>query len=348
MPASVAGWSPIIRTTWGITAVHAATPVCSMTRLVARLPEWTIERRRSSRSSCSPPNSAQVSGSWSPASSSSNDSPTTTESKSGCTGTERSRSSASAAIATGTFIRLAASTGSSASCSHQDVPSSPPSQTATTSRTNGARDRRRADHPRAVVDHRGLARCDAVRRVEQLDVHVVALDGHHRAVLRPVRAQLDRDPGALEPGRSAPAPARADAGQPVDGQMLARPHGDGAGHRLDVQDEARLAVRGRRAEPQPLALADRERIGPVVPAQLGTVLVEDRALVVGGAVTELVAQPAGVVTVRDEADVMADRLVRDPKATGGRLVADRGLGRAAQREERVAQLLLVEDPQHVG
>ena len=43
MPASVAGWSLIIRRTCAITAVHAATPICSMTRLVARLPEWTIE-----------------------------------------------------------------------------------------------------------------------------------------------------------------------------------------------------------------------------------------------------------------------------------------------------------------
>ena len=44
-----------------------------------------------------------------------------------------------AAIATGTFIRLAASTGSSASCSHHVVPSSAPSQTATTSRTRHPR-----------------------------------------------------------------------------------------------------------------------------------------------------------------------------------------------------------------
>ena len=135
MPASVAGWSLIIRRTCGITSVTAATPVCSMTRLVARLPENTIERRRSSRSvwvaaDLGPRVRVLVAVlvELEPL-------PRHHRSKSGCTATSRSRSSAIAAIATGTFIRLAASTGSSASCSHHVVPSSAPSQTPTTSRT---------------------------------------------------------------------------------------------------------------------------------------------------------------------------------------------------------------------
>src|SRR5262249_48762226 len=158
----------------------------------------------SSRSSCSPPTSAQVTGSWSYPSSSSNVAPGTTESKSGWTGTDRSRSSASAAIATGTFIRLAASTTSSASCSHHVVPSTPPSQTPTTSPTLGARDRRRPDHAGAVVDDDGLPRRDAVRRVEQLHVDGVVHDPHDGPVLVAVRPQLDR---ALDSRRRGPAPA---------------------------------------------------------------------------------------------------------------------------------------------
>ena len=172
MPASVAGWSLIIRRTCGITAVTAATPVCSITRLVARLPENTIERRRSSRSVCAPPDLGPGVGVLVAVLVELEPLTRDHRVEVGVHGHRRSRSSAIAAIATGTFIRLAASTGSSASCSHQVVPSSPPSQTAddVTHRERGARDRRRADHPGAVVHHRGLAGRDAVRRLEQLDV----------------------------------------------------------------------------------------------------------------------------------------------------------------------------------
>ena len=174
------------------------------------------------------------------------------------------------------------------------------------------------------------------------------VDGDHGAVLVAVRAQLHRDVGPLESrGRSA-APARLDPGQPVHREPLARTDGDRARDRLDVEDEPRLAVRRGPTEPEPLALADREPVGAVVLPELLAGLVEDRAALVGGALAELLAQPAGGVAVRDEADVVAVRLVRDQQAALGGLHAHVRLGRAAEREHRVPQLLLVEHAEHVG
>ena len=94
------------------------------------------------------------------------------------------------------------------------------------------------------------------------------VDGDHGAVLGAVRAQLHRDVGPLQPRGRGAAPARLDPGQPVHRQPLARTDGDGAGDRLDVEHEPRLAVRRGPAEPEPLALADREPVGAVVPAEL--------------------------------------------------------------------------------
>ncbi len=113
-------------------------------------------------------------------------------------------------------------------------------------------DGRRADDPAAVVDHGGLAGGDALGRVEELDGDAVAtvLDGHDGAVLGAVGAQLDGDAGTREQGGDGAAPARPDAGDPVDPQALAGTDGDRAGDRLDVQHEARPAVRGRAADPQ--------------------------------------------------------------------------------------------------
>ncbi len=77
-------------------------------------------------------------------------------------------------------------------------------------------DRRRPDDPGAVVDHRGLAGRDALGRVEQLDRRPRRrrTETTARCSLA-VRPQLD---GALEPRRDRAAPARPDAGDPVDGQ----------------------------------------------------------------------------------------------------------------------------------
>src|SRR5690349_7140326 len=114
-----------------------------------------------------------------------------------------------------------------------------------------------------------------------------------------VGAELD---GTLQTAlRRGAGPQRADALQGVDAEALARSDRHGAADGLDVEDEARLAVIGRDAESQAAALADGERVGAVVLAQHLAVLVDDRARTR----PELVAQPAGVVTVGDEADVVA-------------------------------------------
>ena len=81
---------------------------------------------------------------------------------------------------------------------------------------------------------------------------------------------------------------------------------------------------------------------------LAGLLVEDRPAVVGRAVAELLAQPARVVAVGHEADVVAVRLVRDEQPARGGLLAHLGLGGVAEREQRVPQLVLVEDPEDVG
>ena len=85
-PASVAGWSPIIRRTSGITSVTAANPVCSIDQVGGEVAGVDDGAPARSRSFCAPPDLGPRVGVLVAASSSSNDSPTTTESKSGCTG----------------------------------------------------------------------------------------------------------------------------------------------------------------------------------------------------------------------------------------------------------------------
>ena len=62
----------------------------------------------------------------------------------------------------------------------------------------------------------------------------------------------------------------------------------------------------------------------------------------------LSAQPAGVVAVGDEADVVRVGLVGHEQPAPGGLLAHRGLARVAQREQRVRELVLVEHAEHVG
>ena len=72
------------------------------------------------------------------------------------------------------------------------------------------------------------------------------VDRDDGAVLVAVRPQLD---GAVQRlGRGGAAPARPDALDAVDGQLLAGPDGHGAGDRLDVEHVARLAVVGGTAD----------------------------------------------------------------------------------------------------
>ena len=76
--------------------------------------------------------------------------------------------------------------------------------------------------------------------------------------------------------------------------------------------------------------------------------VDDVAAVVGRPVAELLAQPAGVVAVGDEADVVGVGLVGHQQAARPGLAAHGRLVGVAQREEGVPQLLLVEHAEDVG
>ncbi len=161
-----------------------------------------------------------------------------------------------------------------------------------------------------------------------------------------VGAQLH---GALEVRRDGAAPAGPDAADPVDRELLARPDRDGAGDRLDVEHEPRLAVGRGPADLQPLALADGEAVRALVAAQhLAGGVVDDVAAVVGRGGAELLLEPAGVVAVGDEADVVGVRLVGDQQPAAPGLEPDVGLGGVAEREQRVRELLLGEHAEHVG
>src|SRR5699024_7031010 len=142
-----------------------------------------------------------------------------------------------------------------------------------------------------------------------------------------------------------PGPRGADAFQLVDGERLPGAHRHGVALRVDAEHVARLPVSGGLLDAQPLALADRVRRRTVVIAQhlAGLVLDEARAH------RDLVRQPRLRVPVRDEADVVGVRLVRDREAALLRLRADLRLrGGRTDREQAVLQLLRCEDAQHVA
>src|SRR5262249_6647449 len=107
----------------------------------------------------------------------------------------------------------------------------------------------------------------------------------------------------------------------LDRQALARADGHRAGDRLDVEHEAWLSVRGRPSALETAPLSDGEGDRPGVLAELDARLVDDRTRGVGLPLAELLAQPAGVVSVGDEADVVAVRLVGDQQAASRRLLA---------------------------
>ncbi len=95
--------------------------------------------------------------------------------------------------------------------------------------------------------------------------------------------------------------------------------------------------------PSPLALADGETVHPVMGGQHGPPLVDgpSRCAPRSG------PQESAGITGRDEADVMAVRLVRDRQAEAGRLRANLRLGRVPDRESGMAQLAGGQHRQHV-
>ena len=96
---------------------------------------------------------------------------------------------------------------------------------------------------------------------------------------------------------------------------------------------------------EPLALADRERLRPVMASDDVAGSIADHALLG----PDLVGEPAAGVAVGDEADVMGVGLVRDAEAARRGLRAHLGLARGrAEREEAVRELLRREHAEHVG
>src|SRR5690606_24338102 len=97
-------------------------------------------------------------------------------------------------------------------------------------------------------------------------------------------------------------------------------------------------------ELQSAALPDGESVRTIVRADDVAIAVEDLALFG----TDLLGQPATSVTVRDEADVVAIRLLRDAQTALRSLSAHERLRRRlSQREVRVGQLLCGEHAEHI-
>src|SRR5487761_1177952 len=179
----------------------------------------------------------------------------------------------------------------------------------------------------AVVEDGGLALRDAACGLVQADPErdiVVGPGG--RRVRGAVRAQLGRAVQGRGGGRDA-GPHRAGGGDLADVEQLARADGHGPGDRLDVQHVAGLAVGGRAADAQALALADGEAVRALVLADHAAAGVHDLA----GRLAEPAGQELPGVAVGDEAHVVAVRLVGDGQAAGGGLQA--GVMAGADRVE---------------
>ena len=113
----------------------------------------------------------------------------------------------------------------------------------------------------------------------------------------------------------------------------------GGQHLADVD---RLTER----DPQPVALPHGVMGVAGVRADAGAIDVDDRSRV--ARVAAALLEQRAVVAERDEADLLALRLVRRRQLELGRDPPDLRLGQVAEREARASQLLLVEHPQEVG
>ncbi len=168
-------------------------------------------------------------------------------------------------------------------------------------------------------------------------------------VLVAVGAQLD---GAVEPRPRARCRTSA-AGSPVSRCTARRSRGP----TVTVPETGSMSSTNRglpsgagRPSRSPLRWPIVNAVGALVARRAPRRrLVDDRAPVVGRAVAELLAQPAGVVAVGDEADVVAVRLVGDPQPAARRpRRAPSALVEPPSGNSECAQLVLVEHAEHVG
>jgi len=151
------------------------------------------------------------------------------------------------------------------------------------------------------------------------------------------RAQLDRDAPAVGRGKGAVAePVDVAQPQAVAGQRRARPDDDAAGLGLQPHHVDRFAGVGAAADTEAAALPHGKVDHPLMAAEHGAVEVHDLARP-RRLRAQLLDQP-GVGPVRDEADVLAVRLLRyrQPQAPGQR--PHRVLVPGAQREAQEVEL----------
>ena len=118
---------------------------------------------------------------------------------------------------------------------------------------------------------------------------------------------------------------------------------DGAGRSVDAGDPARDAV----ADAEAAALADREAMDAAVLGQRRALGVDDPPGL-SAAGRRLALDEAGVVTVGDEADLLALRLLGDRQAESTGMRAHLALGEVAERKARPGELGLGQAEEKVG
>ncbi len=124
--------------------------------------------------------------------------------------------------------------------------------------------------------------------------------------------------------------------------LVATADDQGVGGGQDLADVDRLTQR----DPEPVALAHGVVGVAGVRADARAVDVDDRSRV--ARVAAALLEQRAVVAERDEADLLALRLVRRRQLELGRDLPHLRLRQVAEREARACQLVLVEHPQEVG
>src|ERR1022692_1418694 len=141
-----------------------------------------------------------------------------------------------------------------------------------------------------------------------------------------------------------PRPHRPGGDNLVHVEQVGRPDSDRPGDRLDAEHVPRPAVRRRAVDPQTAALPDREAIAALVTAHDLAVVIHDRPR----RRAEPALEEAPGVTVGDETDVVAVRLVGHRETAPRRFRADLLLGAVTEREHRPAQLAGGQHAEYVG
>ena len=120
------------------------------------------------------------------------------------------------------------------------------------------------EHARSVVQDDGLPRRESADRLVEVHEHPVVHEPGPSRHRRTVRTDLRGHHRRLR-AQGATGPHRPDALDRVDVEELRAAHADGARADVHVDDVPRGAVGGRDPQVESASLADRERVGAVVP-----------------------------------------------------------------------------------